>query len=86
MNIYQKMHLKKVVPYIGTWIETFRLHNHQCRRDVVPYIGTWIETPDGSYGFYDAQVVPYIGTWIETLAQDQAAVNPKSRTLYRYVD
>ena len=33
---------KKVVPYIGTWIETIAVsHNRAC---VVPYIGTWIET------------------------------------------
>ena len=33
-----------VVPYIGTWIETFAYYiglNDDC---VVPYIGTWIET------------------------------------------
>ena len=33
-----------VVPYIGTWIETWREDHrkHECK--VVPYIGTWIET------------------------------------------
>ena len=33
-----------VVPYIGTWIETFRLDWEHHRHKVVPYIGTWIET------------------------------------------
>ena len=35
----------KVVPYIGTWIETDRvLKVMSAGLDVVPYIGTWIET------------------------------------------
>ena len=34
----------KVVPYIGTWIETCKLQKENCLRKVVPYIGTWIET------------------------------------------
>ncbi len=33
-----------VVPYIGTWIETFGIYFTIYRRCVVPYIGTWIET------------------------------------------
>ena len=33
-----------VVPYIGTWIETFTMQNGKLQNAVVPYIGTWIET------------------------------------------
>ena len=33
-----------VVPYIGTWIETFVDPIPEQRKIVVPYIGTWIET------------------------------------------
>mgnify|MGYP001539432120 FL=1 len=33
-----------VVPYIGTWIETFVQHDYPSLLTVVPYIGTWIET------------------------------------------
>ena len=33
-----------VVPYIGTWIETFFICLGYARLLVVPYIGTWIET------------------------------------------
>ena len=34
----------KVVPYIGTWIETKRMTIMGIQNKVVPYIGTWIET------------------------------------------
>ena len=34
-----------VVPYIGTWIETYTGDSHSEPFVVVPYIGTWIETP-----------------------------------------
>ena len=34
----------KVVPYIGTWIETRQFFFHANLTLVVPYIGTWIET------------------------------------------
>ena len=34
----------KVVPYIGTWIETNCLFFDYTTKIVVPYIGTWIET------------------------------------------
>ena len=33
-----------VVPYIGTWIETYFRSREQYLKSVVPYIGTWIET------------------------------------------
>ena len=35
---------KKVVPYIGTWIETAGAIICIAGSQVVPYIGTWIET------------------------------------------
>ena len=34
----------KVVPYIGTWIETKDDEEEVLEPSVVPYIGTWIET------------------------------------------
>ena len=34
----------KVVPYIGTWIETAVMKRLKDAGLVVPYIGTWIET------------------------------------------
>ena len=34
----------KVVPYIGTWIETNYELKSLIAQYVVPYIGTWIET------------------------------------------
>ena len=36
--------LDEVVPYIGTWIETFPYAAYRLPPCVVPYIGTWIET------------------------------------------
>ncbi len=33
-----------VVPYIGTWIETYYQPLTKLLWHVVPYIGTWIET------------------------------------------
>ena len=36
--------MDKVVPYIGTWIETKARIMKARKREVVPYIGTWIET------------------------------------------
>ena len=35
---------RKVVPYIGTWIETNVVTETNESLAVVPYIGTWIET------------------------------------------
>ena len=34
----------QVVPYIGTWIETWMRPCSPVPNAVVPYIGTWIET------------------------------------------
>ena len=44
--MYEKYNIKfhKVVPYIGTWIETPAQLSSLNFDDVVPYIGTWIET------------------------------------------
>ena len=39
--------LQKVVPYIGTWIETIVNVEPVHSINVVPYIGTWIETEEG---------------------------------------
>ena len=38
------MNISRVVPYIGTWIETLRNFIMFRSFEVVPYIGTWIET------------------------------------------
>ena len=38
------MRQRKVVPYIGTWIETMNTEKVKPWDRVVPYIGTWIET------------------------------------------
>ena len=38
------MRQRKVVPYIGTWIETSYYSGTDQTNGVVPYIGTWIET------------------------------------------
>ena len=63
---YTYTEAEAVVPYIGTWIETYHcillIHNML----VVPYIGTWIETTNLLYIIENHRVVPYIGTWIET--------------------
>ena len=59
--------LVKVVPYIGTWIETKPFFTRFNTVLVVPYIGTWIETESGFSTSYERRVVPYIGTWIETI-------------------
>ena len=56
----------KVVPYIGTWIETERISCSAVAHLVVPYIGTWIETGLNESKRLRYIVVPYIGTWIET--------------------
>ena len=58
---------QKVVPYIGTWIETLFRIGKLSQVPVVPYIGTWIETRKGFRADeVPPSVVPYIGTWIET--------------------
>ena len=58
--------LLSVVPYIGTWIETYFRSREQYLKTVVPYIGTWIETLISIAKGNVEKVVPYIGTWIET--------------------
>ena len=45
----------KVVPYIGTWIETIVNMSVALILSVVPYIGTWIETRTQS-DFYKVQM------------------------------
>ena len=57
VNIY-------VVPYIGTWIETFCISVTKTDGIVVPYIGTWIETFNLKSDYMCILVVPYIGTCI----------------------
>ena len=75
-----------VVPYIGTWIETYCICSKAKSRRVVPYIGTWIETAASGMASYGQAVVPYIGTWIETVRTWERRMKNESRTLYRYVD
>ena len=74
----------RVVPYIGTWIET-KMPLKISIGNVVPYIGTWIETLLVDETTNDCWVVPYIGTWIETYITRDFELR-KGRTLYRYVD
>ena len=51
--------LISVVPYIGTWIETFpRAFSHR-QHPVVPYIGTWIETYTG-----DPHSEPFVASYL----------------------
>ena len=78
--------MEKVVPYIGTWIETEPGQFAGNRPYVVPYIGTWIETVVQQFGDMQVHVVPYIGTWIETAIPSSVKNGLKRRTLYRYVD
>ena len=70
----------KVVPYIGTWIETLRGFYWQLliAFTVVPYIGTWIETLAQDQAAENPKVVPYIGTWIETTSWDASRCQPRS--------
>ncbi len=49
---------RKVVPYIGTWIETWVKSTLIPSPSVVPYIGTWIET--GLFGFIGANKRSYL--------------------------
>ena len=44
MRLMRKLTSPKVVPYIGTWIETAYIRARKDEILVVPYIGTWIET------------------------------------------
>ena len=57
---------KRVVPYVGTWIEICRFSRCCFLPSVVPYVGTWIEI---LIALLDSMrvvmVVPYVGTWIE---------------------
>ena len=59
-----------VVPYIGTWIETYNDRFDPLKARVVPYIGTWIETFCMVCKLWYISVVPYIGTWIETFLRE----------------
>ena len=45
----------RVVPYIGTWIETGLFGSIGANKRVVPYIGTWIETQSNEYDNYRNQ-------------------------------
>ena len=83
--IYPVTRLARVVPYIGTWIETNEHKNIPIYSSVVPYIGTWIETIIIDLLEISCMVVPYIGTWIETEGKVYDE-NWNGRTLYRYVD
>ena len=72
----------KVVPYIGTWIETPMVSFYPSQALVVPYIGTWIETyKEIIEGRFDV-VVPYIGTWIETPIR---SIVPKRAVVVPYI-
>ena len=77
---------RRVVPYIGTWIETYLIVFIISIQMVVPYIGTWIETSGTTTTPASPTVVPYIGTWIETGFPFGVSIFDLCRTLYRYVD
>ena len=34
----------RVAPYVGAWIETYRLLYYCYKAEVAPYVGAWIET------------------------------------------
>ena len=68
----------KVVPYIGTWIETAVAACVIPGAIVVPYIGTWIETLILPRRPRVGTVVPYIGTWIETKPDIEKRNHPGS--------
>ena len=77
--------MEKVVPYIGTWIETSSGITDLAvvGRTLYRYVD-WnriVRSPD-----IVSPVVPYIGTWIETNIKITRTNVSGGRTLYRYVD
>ena len=57
---------RKVAPYVGAWIETFRFGNEKEECSVAPYVGAWIETFWAMPERKPPVVAPYVGAWIET--------------------
>ena len=56
---------RRVVPYVGTWIEILDPGENLGEKAVVPYVGTWIEMQSIPETNWALTVVPYVGTWIE---------------------
>ncbi len=75
-----------VVPYMGTWIEIFRIFHPPISFYVVPYMGTWIEISLNPAIFFQPSVVPYMGTWIEILVSAKSCLVVTRRSLYGNVD
>ena len=75
-----------IVPYMGTWIETYRNRPPVTTDPVVPYMGTWIETHIAASAGCSYDVVPYMGTWIETLTPVPTACTSGCRPLHGDVD
>ena len=75
-----------VVPYIGTWIETYTGTASEQVNRVVPYIGTWIETEP----WRNCEKAAPCRTLYRYVDWNSAARYCSScrlsRTLYRYVD
>ena len=36
--------MRPVTPFVGVWIETYKLSLYEKYRDVTPFVGVWIET------------------------------------------
>ena len=60
------VHLKKVTPYVGVWIETQGGVKFVGDNGVTPYVGVWIETTMTEGALTLTTVTPYVGVWIET--------------------
>ena len=55
---------RKVAPYVGAWIETFRFGNEKEECSVAPYVGAWIETQIKNPLLYCVRSHP---TWVRGL-------------------
>ena len=64
-----------VVPYVGTWIEIFKIGCSPILENVVPYVGTWIEMITRFFSAPISFVVPYVGTWIEIFSSSHLSAS-----------
>ena len=72
---------KRVVPYVGTWIEIqYDPLIERMLGTVVPYVGTWIEICCTIRAQRKSKVVPYVGTWIEICSDSVMVFTALSRS------
>ena len=60
------LHLSRVAPFTGAWVETLQRFSKSTGQKVAPFTGAWVETSKAWWITSIAFVAPFTGAWVET--------------------